>query len=63
MADGSLWLAMTDQLLHARPEENQWVLASLPESVVGMVEYIEAAADDSLWLQTQNPSAVYRCTP
>lgn len=63
VADGSLWLALSGELLHAWPEEDRWVLAPLPELVEGTVVRMEAAADDSLWLETEEPKLVYRCTP
>lgn len=62
-ADGSLWLALADELVHAWPEDDRWVLAPLPEAVEGSIVTVEAAADGSVWIGTQAPSFVYRCTP
>lgn len=60
-AHGSLWLAFSDELLHAWPGRRLVVLAPLPELVKGTVVRMEAAADDSLWLGTQEPNSIAAC--
>jgi len=50
-------------LLPGQPTPTPRPMAPLPELVEGTVVRMEATADDSLWLETEEPKLVYRCTP